>query len=69
MTIPTPNTFRLTLENGVAEITLSRPERLNSLTFDVYRELAETFERLSDVPSCRAILITGEGRGFCSGGD
>ena len=45
--IPTPKTFELTIARGVASITLARPERLNALTFAVYRELAETFEALS----------------------
>ncbi|MBM4376469.1 MAG: enoyl-CoA hydratase family protein [Deltaproteobacteria bacterium] len=63
-----PTTFRLTIERGIAEITLDRPDRLNALTFEVYRELAETFVSL-EVPSVRAVVITGEGRGFCSGGD
>jgi enoyl-CoA hydratase/carnithine racemase len=54
---------------GVVTITLDRPKRLNALTFDIYRELAETFEKLGADPSVRAIVITGSGRGFCSGGD
>ena len=56
-------------ETGVATITLNRPERLNSLTFQVYRELRETFERLDTEPGVRSVLITGAGRAFCSGGD
>jgi len=43
---PTPRTFRLALDRGVATVTLDRPERLNALTFDSYQELAETFEVL-----------------------
>jgi enoyl-CoA hydratase/carnithine racemase len=68
-TLPTPTTFALALERGVAEITLDRPARLNSLTFEIYRELADTFAALARVPACRAVVITGRGRGFCSGGD
>ena len=64
-----PKSFELTISRGVASIVLARPERLNSLTFEVYRELAETFEALSDVPEARVVTITGKGRGFCSGGD
>ncbi len=63
-----PKTFELTLSRGVAEITLDRPERLNALTFEVYRELAATFAAL-EIPEVRAVIITGRGRGFCSGGD
>ncbi len=54
---------------GVAHITLSRPERLNSLTFAIYEELRDTFALLDHEPSVRAVVISGEGRGFCSGGD
>lgn len=55
--------------SGVATITLDRPERLNALTFEVYRELRETFVALDVEPGVRAILITGSGKAFCSGGD
>jgi enoyl-CoA hydratase/carnithine racemase len=54
---------------AVATITLDRPERLNALTFEVYRELTETFEALDTEPGVRAIVLTGAGRAFCSGGD
>ncbi|HEY5947240.1 MAG TPA: enoyl-CoA hydratase family protein [Kofleriaceae bacterium] len=67
--IPTPTSFALELHNGVATITLDRPKRLNALTFEVYQELAEMFERLDGLDEVRAIVITGRGRGFCSGGD
>jgi enoyl-CoA hydratase/carnithine racemase len=55
--------------SGVATITLHRPERLNALTFAVYDELGEAFHRLDTEPGVRAIIITGAGRAFCSGGD
>src|SRR5262245_40303707 len=54
---------------GVVTITLDRPRRLNALTFEVYRELAEWFEQQDRDDAVRAIVITGRGRGFCSGGD
>ena len=69
MALPQPSSFSLELADGVAEITLDRPDRLNSLTFEVYAELADTFERLDQVDAVRAVMITGRGRGFCSGGD
>ena len=56
-------------ETGVATITLNRPERLNALTFEVYRELTETFRALAREPGVCSVLITGSGRAFCSGGD
>jgi enoyl-CoA hydratase/carnithine racemase len=64
-----PTTFSLELARGVATITLDRPKRLNALTFEVYKELAETFEQLDTHDDIRAVVITGRGKGFCSGGD
>jgi enoyl-CoA hydratase/carnithine racemase len=64
-----PTTFALEITKGVATITLDRPKRLNALTFEVYQELAETFEQLDSRDEIRAVVITGRGRGFCSGGD
>ncbi len=55
--------------NGVATITLNRPQRLNALTFGVYRELTDTFAALQDEADVRVVVITGAGRAFCSGGD
>lgn len=54
---------------SVATITLNRPDRLNALTFEVYKELREVFEALDREPGVRAIVLTGAGRAFCSGGD
>jgi len=56
-------------KTSVATITLNRPERLNALTFEVYKELRDTFQRLDTEAGVRAIVITGAGRAFCSGGD
>ena len=56
-------------EQGIATITLNRPERLNALTFEVYRELTDTFAALRDERAVRVVVITGAGRAFCSGGD
>lgn len=56
-------------EQGVATITLNRPERLNALTFEVYRELTDTFAALREEQPVRVVVITGAGRAFCSGGD
>ena len=54
---------------GIATVTLSRPERLNALTFEVYAELRDFFAAAAGEPRIKAIIVTGEGRGFCSGGD
>ena len=61
--------YELDAESGVALITLNRPERLNALTFEVYADLRDTFARLDTEPGVRAVILTGAGRGFCSGGD
>jgi enoyl-CoA hydratase/carnithine racemase len=65
-----PSTFRYNeAPDGVATITLDRPDRLNALTFEVYAELRDLFAALAHHDPVKAIVITGEGRGFCSGGD
>jgi enoyl-CoA hydratase/carnithine racemase len=56
-------------DSGVATITLNRPDRLNALTFEIYDELRHTFRALSTEPGVRAVVITGTGKAFCSGGD
>jgi len=61
--------FTSELAGGVATLTLDRPQRLNALTFEVYAELAAAFEALDQHDDVRAVVITGRGRGFCSGGD
>jgi enoyl-CoA hydratase/carnithine racemase len=55
--------------SGIATITLDRPDRLNALTFEVYAELRDTFGALDTEPGVRAVIVTGAGKGFCSGGD
>jgi enoyl-CoA hydratase/carnithine racemase len=66
-----PSSFRYAFDetSGVATITLDRPERLNALTFEVYDELRQTFRTLSSEDRVRAIVMTGSGKAFCSGGD
>lgn len=63
-----PKSFKYKLEGGVATLTLDRPDTLNSLTFEVYAELRDTFLALERESAVKAVVITGEGRGFCSGG-
>lgn len=55
--------------SGVVTITLNRPERLNALTFEVYRELRDVFAALDTEEGVRVIVLTGAGDAFCSGGD
>ena len=66
-----PKSFEYVFDvaTGVATITLNRPERLNALTFEAYDELRRAFRVLSDEEDARVVVITGAGRGFCSGGD
>jgi enoyl-CoA hydratase/carnithine racemase len=64
-----PRSFRFAAAGRVATITLDRPERKNPLTFESYRELADTFDRLRRVPEVKAVVLTGAGENFCSGGD
>ena len=56
-------------ENGVATATLNRPERKNPLTFESYAELRDTFRSLPYNDAVRAVVVTGAGGNFCSGGD
>ena len=65
----TPRSFRYEERGAVATVTLDRPQSLNALTFDVYRELTDTFRALADRPGVRAVVLTGTGRAFCTGGD
>jgi enoyl-CoA hydratase/carnithine racemase len=64
-----PGTFVYEERGPVATVRLNRPEALNALTFDVYRELTETFRALGGRPGVRAVVLTGTGRAFCTGGD
>src|SRR5215469_2116694 len=58
-----------TIEDGVALLTLNRPDRLNAFSDDMLRALIEAFTRLGADTDVRAIVLTGAGRGFCAGGD
>jgi len=69
VTAPAPRSFRYAEAEGVATLTLDRPEQMNALTFEVYRELTDTFHALASRPAVRAVVITGAGRAFCTGGD
>jgi enoyl-CoA hydratase/carnithine racemase len=64
-----PRHFRWQVASRVATITLDRPERKNPLTFDSYAELTDTFRALSSIDDVRAVVLTGEGGNFSSGGD
>jgi enoyl-CoA hydratase/carnithine racemase len=61
--------FDLTIEEGVATVTFNRPDKLNALTFEAYADLRDLVTELPHRGDTRVLVITGEGRGFCSGGD
>ncbi|MGW1076877.1 enoyl-CoA hydratase family protein [Streptomyces sp. NPDC002537] len=61
--------LHLALDAGVATVTLSRPAKLNALTFGAYADLRDLLPELARDGSVRALVLGGEGRGFCSGGD
>lgn len=65
----TPAHFLWSLADRVGTITLNRPERKNPLTLDSYAELRDLFRALPYAPDVRAVVITGAGGNFCSGGD
>ena len=64
-----PKHFGWQVKDRVATISLNRPERKNPLTFESYAELRDTFHKLQYVDDVRAVVFTGEGGNFCSGGD
>lgn len=64
-----PQHFAWSLADGVGTVTLNRPERKNPLTFESYAELRDFFNALRYTTDVRAIVVTGAGDNFCSGGD
>lgn len=56
-------------DTGVVTLRLNRPEKLNALTFQVYDELRDTVRALGEEEGADAVVLTGEGRAFCTGGD
>jgi enoyl-CoA hydratase/carnithine racemase len=61
--------FDFAVADGVATIRFARPDKLNALTFDVYADLRDLVTELPHRGDARVLVITGSGRGFCSGGD
>lgn len=59
----------MTIEGGVAEVRLARPEKLNALDPAMFAAIADTIDRLRDAREVRAVVLSGEGRGFCAGLD
>ena len=61
--------FRFEVAGGIGTLTFDRPDKLNALTFDVYSDLRDLLLELPHRDDVKVLVITGEGRGFCSGGD
>jgi enoyl-CoA hydratase/carnithine racemase len=64
-----PTHFRYAFAGGVATITLDRPQQKNPLTFESYAELRDLFRAFAAASAVRAVVVTGAGGNFCSGGD
>lgn len=63
------NHFKFGVVDGVGTVTFDRPEQLNALTFDVYADLRDLLTELPHRGDVSVLVVTGTGRGFCSGGD
>lgn len=61
--------FLWSCANGIATLTLNRPERKNPITFESYAEMRDTFRALAYADDIKGVVITGAGGNFCSGGD
>jgi enoyl-CoA hydratase/carnithine racemase len=61
--------FEFVVEDGVATITLNRPDKLNALTFEAYADLRDLFAQIAHRGDAKVIVLRGAGRAFCSGGD
>ena len=61
--------FLYEVRDGIASLTFNRPDVLNALTFDIYAQLRDLLAELRNDDSVRVLVVTGEGRAFCSGGD
>jgi len=61
--------FDFAVSDGIGRLTFARPEVLNALTFEVYADLRDLLAELAIDDHCRVLVITGQGPGFCSGGD
>jgi len=67
--MPIETTINYDIKNGVAHITLNRPDRLNSFTVAMHEELQGVMTDVENNAAVRAVLLTGAGRGFCAGQD
>jgi len=61
--------FRFGVEHGVATVTFDRPDKLNALTFDAYADFRDLLGEIEQRDDAKVLVVTGTGKGFCSGGD
>ena len=69
MTNPTYETILLDIEDGIATITLNRPDKLNAFNGQMMEEMIAAFDRTDADDAVKAVIVTGAGRGFCAGAD
>ena len=69
MTAPTFETILYAVEDGIATITLNRPDRLNAFTVQMMRDMIAAFDLTDADDAVKAVIVTGAGRGFCAGAD
>jgi enoyl-CoA hydratase/carnithine racemase len=62
-------TISIEIDDGIAVVTLDRPDKLNALTSPMYAGLSDAFDRVDHDDQIRAVVVTGRGRGFCAGAD
>ncbi|KAE9553677.1 hypothetical protein FO519_003125 [Halicephalobus sp. NKZ332] len=62
-------TLKVIPEDHVYEVQLNAPEKLNALTFQTWQELTECFNKLNNIPKCRSIVLSANGKSFCAGID
>jgi enoyl-CoA hydratase/carnithine racemase len=67
--VPSESRITCSLSDGIADVRLDRPDKLNALSLDMLRELKGTANRLRREPGLRAVVISGNGRSFCAGLD
>ena len=69
MSAPTFETITYAVEDGVATVTLNRPEKLNAFNTRMMRDLIDVFDVTDGDDAVRAVIVTGAGRAFCAGAD
>lgn len=69
MTPPVLSSLVITLENGIAEVRLNRPDKSNAMNEAMWQELRQAFDWVDSTPEARVAVLSGEGRNFCAGID